>query len=89
MPSREAGLSDFMVKADRLWKLKEIVNFALNLKGNGPHNPKNNSLVIHRLITAGALVDCTAVNPDRLLNKSQRTKIVSQYFGGWSLEPMV
>jgi hypothetical protein len=32
--------SRFMAKGDRLWKLKEIVIFTLNLKGEGLHNPK-------------------------------------------------
>jgi len=40
-----------MVKGCYLWKFKEFVIFPLNLGGGGPHNPKNNSLVIHRMIT--------------------------------------
>jgi hypothetical protein len=43
--------SRFMVRGRCLWKLKEIVIFALSPRGDGPNNPENNSLVIHSLIT--------------------------------------
>src|SRR6266481_5073526 len=42
-----------MARGRYLWKFKEIVIFPLNLRGDARHNPKNNSLVIHRLITVG------------------------------------
>jgi hypothetical protein len=34
-----------------LWKFKEFFIFPLNLGGDARYEPKNNSLVIHRLIT--------------------------------------
>jgi hypothetical protein len=45
-----------MVKGCGLWKFEEIVIFTLNLRGNDQHDPKNNSLVIHKLITVGKAV---------------------------------
>jgi hypothetical protein len=42
-----------MVKGWGLWKFEEIVTFTLNLRGDDLRDPKNNSLVIHRLITVG------------------------------------
>ena len=45
-----AGSSRFMVKGRRLWKFEEIVMFTLKLRGGAVRDPKNNSLVIHRLI---------------------------------------
>jgi hypothetical protein len=55
MPGGEERLRDLWKRRDSLWKLKEIVMFALNLKGDGQPNTKNNSLVIHRLITQAAV----------------------------------
>ena len=48
-----AGSSRFMVKGCGLWKFEEIVMFTLNLRGDDLRDPKNNSLVIRRLITVG------------------------------------
>jgi hypothetical protein len=48
-----------MAKGGGLWKFEEIVTFTLKLGGDDLCDPKNNSLVIHRLITVGegALAD--------------------------------
>jgi hypothetical protein len=45
-----------MVMGRYLWKFKDFVIFPLNLRGDAGRNPKNNSLVIHRLITVGESV---------------------------------
>jgi hypothetical protein len=45
--------SRFMASQGHLWKLEEIVIFSLNSRGDGPRSRKNNSLVIHILITPG------------------------------------
>jgi hypothetical protein len=45
-----------MVMGCYLWKFKEFFIFPLNLGGDAQYEPKNNSLVIHRLITVGGSV---------------------------------
>jgi hypothetical protein len=51
--TRETGLRDLWRARGHLWKLEEIVIFSLNSRGDGPRSRKNNSLVIHILITPG------------------------------------